>query len=429
MEYGCGKTLRRYFINKEIKIVFFSLIITLLLALGVFLIGINVTLNNISTNVVKENVEMAGKLVEEYPQLEDRIADIIKEPSTDNHIKKGTEILSQYGYKEDMSFKLQNSINSVYTKSIIEIIAAFIVLAIILLSIVFLGFSKIYSKIERTTYIIQKVIDGDFSYDLKEDGEEFFDVFGNEFNKMSNYLKLNIDNLKREKIFLKNIIEDISHQLKTPVATLIAANDIMAVETDMPMETRTYFIERSKKQLERIEWLVRNLLKLAMLDAGIIIFNKSKAHVMTMIKKAISSIEYLREDKNISIHINENIEDSCFFGDANWTGEAILNIVKNSIEHTPENGKIVIDIEQMKLLTTITISDNGEGIEADEITKIFERFHKCKSKYKDDSVGIGLSLSKRIIDGQDGAITVQSQKGQGSSFSIILANQGCSHFL
>ena len=213
MDYGCGKTLRRYFINKEIKIVFFSLIVTLVLALGVFLIGINGVLNNISTNVVKENVGMAGKLVEEYPQLEDRIADIIKEPATDKHIKKGREILSQYGYKEDMSFKLQNLINGVYTKSIIEIIAAFIVLAIILLSIVFLGFSKIYSKIEKTTYIIQKVIDGNFSYNLKEDGEEFFDIFGNEFNKMSNCLKLNIDNLKKEKVFLKNIIEDISHQM------------------------------------------------------------------------------------------------------------------------------------------------------------------------------------------------------------------------
>lgn len=426
MEYGCGKTLRRYFINKEIKIAFFSLIITLALALGVFLIGVNGILSNISENIARENIGMAGKLVEEYPQLEERIADIIKKPATDNHIKKGTEILSKYGYKEDMSFKLQSSINSVYTKSIIEIIVAFIVLAIILIIIIFLGLSKIYSKIEKTTYIIQKVIEGDFSYKLKEDGEEFFDIFGNEFNKMSNCLKLNIENLKKEKVFLKNIIEDISHQLKTPVATLIAANDIMAVETDMPMETRAYFIERSKKQLERIEWLVRNLLKLAMLDAGIIIFNKSKVYVMTMIKKAISSIEYLREDKNISIHINENIEDSCFFGDGNWTGEAILNIVKNSIEHTPENGKVVIDIEQMKLLTTIIISDNGEGIENEELTKIFERFHKCKSKYKDDSVGIGLSLSKRIIEGQGGAITVQSKIGKGSSFSIILANQSTS---
>lgn len=423
MEYGCGKTLRRYFINSEIKVTFLSLIITLILALGIFLIGLNEILSNISANVAKENIEMTGKLVEKYPQLEDSIADIIKEQATADHIKKGTEILSTYGYKENMSYKLQNPIVSVYNKSTIKIIIAFIVLAIILLIIVFLGFSKIYSKIEKTTYIIQKVIDGDFSYNLKDDGEELFDILGNEFNKMSNCLKLNIKNLKKEKIFLKNIIEDISHQLKPPVATLIAANDIMAVETDMVMETRTYFIERSKKQLERIEWLVRNLLKLAMLDAGIIIFNKSNVHVVTMIKKAISSIEYLREEKNISIHINENLLDSYFYGDENWTSEAILNIVKNSIEHTSNKGRVVIDIEQMKLLTTITISDNGEGIEPKEITKIFERFHKCKSKYKDDSVGIGLSLSKRIIEGQDGAITVESKKGQGSSFSIILANQ------
>lgn len=422
MEYGCRKSLSRHFINKEIKFTFLNVIIILILFLVIFFIGLNGLLSSISKNVVKENIEMTGKLVERYPELESCIVDIAKEPPTDNHIKKGTEILSQYGYKKDMSYKLQNSIKDVYTKSFLEIIGTFIILAVILLIIVFVGFSKIYSKIEKTTYIIQKVIDGDFSHKIEDNGEEVFDILGSEFNKMANCLKLNIDNLKKEKIFLKNIIEDISHQLKTPVATLIAANDIMAVETDMPMETRIYFIERSRKQLERIEWLVKNLLKLAMLDAGIIVFDKSKVHALTVIKKAISAIEYLREDKNISIHIKENILNSHFHGDANWTGEAILNIVKNSIEHTPENGGIVIYIEETKLITTITISDTGEGIAQDQITKIFDRFHKCKSKYKDDSVGIGLSLSKRIIEGQDGIITVKSKIDYGSSFNIILKN-------
>lgn len=423
MGYGCSQNMKRYFINKEIRVTFVSLILTLILALGIFIIGLNGVLSNISTNIVKENIEITGKLVEKYPQLEESIIETINEPTTNNHIEKGKRLLNQYGYKEEMTFKLQKPINSLYTREILEIVIYFVVLAISILIIVFFGFSKVYSKIEETTYTIQKVTDGDFSYNLKEDGEEFFDVLGNQFNKMSNCLKLNIDNLKKEKVFLKNIIEDISHQLKTPVATLIAANDIMIDETDMPVETRTYFIERSKKQLERIEWLVRNLLKLAMLDAGIIIFNKSKVNAVNTIKRAISSIEYLREDKNISININENVPDSYFYGDANWTGEAILNIVKNSIEYTQENGKVIINIEQMKLLTTINISDNGEGIDPEEITKIFERFHKCKSKYKDDSVGIGLSLSKRIIEGQDGTITVESQKGKGSSFSIVLLNQ------
>lgn len=423
MGYGCSQNMKRYFINKEIRVTFVSLILTLILALGIFIIGLNGVLSSISTNVVKENIQITGKLVEKYPQLEGSIIETINEPTRANHIEKGKKLLNQYGYKEDMSFKFQKPINSLYTKAILEIVIYFVVLAISILIIVFFGFSKVYSKIEKTTYTIQKVIDGDFSYNLKEDGEEFFDVLGNQFNKMSNCLKLNIDNLKKEKVFLKNIIEDISHQLKTPVATLIAANDIMIDETDMPVETRTYFIESSKKQLERIEWLVRNLLKLAMLDAGIIIFNKSKVNAVNTIKRAISSIEYLREDKNISININENVPDSYFYGDANWTGEAILNIVKNSIEHTQENGEVIISIEQMKLLTTINISDNGEGIAPEEITKIFERFHKCKSKYKDDSVGIGLSLSKRIIEGQDGTITVESRKGKGSSFSIVLLNQ------
>jgi signal transduction histidine kinase len=420
VEYGCSKTINRYLSNSEIKLTFLNIIIAVVLVLGIFLIGFNVLLHNISASIVRENIEVTGKLIEKYPQLEDNIAEVIKEPTTAQHIIKGREVLSQYGYKEDMSFEFQNSINSVYRKSIVEIVIVFIVLGSLLLSIVFFGFSKIYSKVDKTTYIMEKITEGNFSFSLKDDGEEIFDVFGCEFNKMSNCFKLNIDKLKKEKVFLKNIIEDISHQLKTPISTLIAANDIMAAETDMSEKTRKYFIERSKKQLERIEWLVRNMLKLAMLDAGIIVFNKSKVNIVSMIKKAISSIDYLREEKSISIHINENITNSYFLGDANWTGEAILNIVKNSIEHTPNNGQVVIDIEQMKLLTKITIYDNGEGIEPDEITKIFERFHKCKSKYKDDSVGIGLSLSKRIIEGQDGVITVQSKIGQGSSFSIIL---------
>lgn len=425
MEHGSIKTLKRYLINKEIKVTFIGLMISLIIALGVFLAGLNAILCEINNKVVKQNIEIAGKLVERYPQLEDKLIETINQEATAEQIKKGTDLLSKYGYKENMSYKLQTSTISIYGEWTVKITAAFVVFAIAVFILVFLGFAKIYSQIEKITYIIQKIIDGDFSYKLKADGEECFDLFGNEFNKMSNCLKLNIDNLKREKIFLKNTIEDISHQLKTPVATLIAANDIMSVEIDMDVETRTYFIDRSKKQLERIEWLVKSLLKLAMLDAGIIAFNKAKVNLRQVIEKAAGAVEYIRESKNITIQFNENIKESYFYGDINWTCEAILNIIKNGLEHTPWNGQIVIEVQQMKLLTSITISDNGEGIEADELTKIFERFHKCRSNYKEDSVGIGLSLSKKIIDGQGGTITVQSKKGEGSSFNIIFPHGLC----
>ena len=186
---------------------------------------------------------------------------------------------------------------------------------------------------------------------------------------------------------------------------------------DLDKEKRIEFLDKTSAQLSRMEWLIKSMLKLAKVEAKVIEFKTEKVNIDELIRKSISPMIIPMELKNIAISINGK-EDASYTGDIEWSAEAITNIIKNCVEHTPDNGQIEINYEENPIYSEIVIKDNGEGIDKKDLPNIFKRFYKGKNS-KSDSVGIGLAMAKSIVESQNGTIYVKSKKGVGSEFHII----------
>lgn len=196
----------------------------------------------------------------------------------------------------------------------------------------------------------------------------------------------------------------------------------MSVMTDLisdqnlPPDKRLEFTKNIRSQLERLEWLVASLLKLSKIDAGTIEFKKEQFNVKKLICNATEPLLIPIEIKEQTLEITGD-ENAQFVGDFNWSSEAVTNIVKNCIEHTSVGGRIMIDFHETSLYTIIQVTDNGEGIDKSDLPYIFNRFYKSKDAGK-ESIGIGLAMSKSILENQDGTIEAISEKNKGTQFII-----------
>lgn len=399
--------------NEEFRSVIIKLIIYQIIfaILGFFIL--NFFMNKFNEKIIERDMALVGKVTENYPELRNDIIPIITKEPTPENVILGQSILSEYGYIENLDKSYQPLLRGL-TPKLQFIISLFI------LSLIFpLGFlikseySKIYSKVQQLSSASEKVVEGDFSIYLSEEGEGDFNILNHQFNQMANRLENSLDILKREKIFLKNMISDISHQLKTPLSSLRILNDLMIDDDNMEIDTRDNFLEKSKQQIDRMEWLIVNLLKVARIEAGSIEFKKEKVLLKDSLDIALTTLEPKLGNQDIEIKGNLN---AFFYGDKDWTGEALINIIKNAAEHG--RGKIDIDIDETPLFSTIKVKDKGEGIDEKHLLHIFERFYKISSDIKPESIGIGLNLAKLIVESQDGTISVESKKDVGTEFVI-----------
>ena len=220
----------------------------------------------------------------------------------------------------------------------------------------------------------------------------------------------------KEKTQLSDSIADISHQIKTPITSIRIMLDNIKENPQMDEATKNEFINDISNQVDWISSLVISLLKLARLDAGVIELNRQEIKVEELVQNVVRNLAILLEVKNVSVEVN--IPDGAvFFGDYSWQLEALTNIVKNSIEHSRENSKIYIIAESNNFFLKIIVKDEGNGILKEDIKHIFDRFYKSKNS-SEDSIGIGLSLAKSIIEKDNGYIEVTSKLEKGTEFEI-----------
>jgi len=233
---------------------------------------------------------------------------------------------------------------------------------------------------------------------------------------------LNAHAIKEQKVkeFLKGTISDISHQLKTPLAALNIYNGLLQDETEDIAAMREFAI-KSEKEIDRIEILVQNLLKITKLDAGYIIIEKSPENVTAMINDIYQHFEFRvnSEQKTILLKGSDNIELFC---DRDWITEAISNIVKNALDHTDSGCQISIEWKRLPVVIQITIRDNGTGIHPEDINHIFKRFYRSSFSKDTQGIGLGLPLAKAIVEAHNGNITVESALGKGSIFVLSFLN-------
>ena len=272
---------------------------------------------------------------------------------------------------------------------------------------------KRYADIAELDAYLVKVLAGAEVPDITDQQEGELSILKNNIYKATTTLNYQKELLANDKKALSDAIADISHQLKTPLTSMMVMNDLLGSEDDP--EKRAEFLRTQSGQLDRMNWLVQTLLKLSKIDAGTIVMKPEELLAKPLITEVIKPFEVQMDIKNIACGIS--VGDTVIKCDRNWTIEALQNIVKNCIEHMEEGGRLDISCEETNLFTQIEIRDTGCGIAEEDIPHIFERFYKGKNAGK-DSVGIGLALAKSIMEGQHGDILVSSKEGEGTGFKV-----------
>ncbi|CAM3988527.1 sensor histidine kinase [Lederbergia lenta] len=277
-----------------------------------------------------------------------------------------------------------------------------------------------YHEIEKLSSYLRQISAGDYTLDVRDNEEGELSILKSEMYKVTLMLSEQGSLLRQDKIHLTNAISDISHQLKTPLTSMMVMADLLS-DTNLPETKKTEFTRNIRIQLERIEWLVSSLLKLSKIDAGTAQFKKESIVVEKLIQKALEPILIPLDIKEQTVSIKGD-DTVTFIGDLNWTAEAVINILKNCVEHTREGGAIDILYSANPLFTEIVITDNGKGIAEEDIRHIFKRFYKGKNA-SDGSIGIGLAMAHSIITSQNGDIDVRSDKESGTQFRVKFYKQ------
>lgn len=353
-----------------------------------------------------------GTVVQKYPQAETQVVRDLSAPDA-LAISLGQQVLERYGLQE-----LSGAQRGIGAGLLLRLLLA----GVGLVGLLCAGFVLLLVRYQRavaaqvaglSAYLCQ-LDAGDYALDVRDNGEGSFSLLKNDLYKVTVRLREQAEMLQKDKTALSNLITDISHQIKTPLTSLGVLADLLA--EDPPEADRRAFVERLRAQLGRIQWLVTALLKLARLDAGTAAFKSEPVEVRRLIERALEPLQIPLEIKKQHLEVHGDA-DASYTGDLNWSAEALTNVVKNCVEHTPEGGKIEIAYTTNALYAEITVSDNGEGIASADLPNIFNRFYRGTNAAQ-NSVGIGLALAKAIFTAQGGDITVRSQRGVGTSFAI-----------
>lgn len=321
----------------------------------------------------------------------------------------------------DRELRIILIVSSVLT-AVLSIICAFfskicavlcLALGIILIIIFTVVTKQRYKNLNDLNDYLSLVCKGIYDMNIDDNTEGELSILKNNLYKVITLLQSQNEYLKNDKLYLADSIADISHQLKTPLTSMMVMCELL--ENEENPEKRQEFVSVINNQLSKMKWLITNILKISKLDADATEFKRDEVSILSVLDDSLKPFALTAELKNVAIQNHTN--DFVFNGDESWTVEAVSNIVKNCLEHTNDGGKITIVSESTNLYNKLTISDNGCGIAEEDLPHIFERFYHGKNSSK-DSVGIGLALAKTVFEKENASVTVESKQGRGSVFEI-----------
>ncbi len=271
-----------------------------------------------------------------------------------------------------------------------------------------------YRKIAEISRKIDRALHGEESFAEEDFNEGELAILHSELQKLVIRLREQTEALTAEKVRLSESIADISHQLRTPMTTINLIISFLR-EPALEPEKRFEYARELSLSAARIDGLVTSLLKMARIDAGTVEFQKRKIPVSQAVERASSPFAVLLDVKRQQLVTD--CGNASFEGDLFWTAEAVGNLIKNCIEHTPEEGTISIAASENPLFTEIIIKDSGSGFCEEDLPHLFERFYRGKNA-AEDSIGIGLALARAIISEQNGTIKARNSPDGGAMFEI-----------
>lgn len=339
----------------------------------------------------------------DYPKITDK--EIIK--IINNDTLKTNDFFNKYGIDvNNKSILIKNDRD--YHK-FLAINLSFLTITVVILLIIYIRYNyKKEKDIKDIIKCIEQINKKNYEIQIDSISEDELSILKNEIYKTTIMLKEAAENSSKDKLNLKKSLEDISHQLKTPLTSILVMLDNIIEDSNMEEKIRNDFIVDIKRNVLNINFLVQSLLKLSKFDANTVHFVKQENDLKTIVEESIKNVSTLCDLRNINIKLNIK-ENSKIICDDKWQIEALTNIIKNAIEHSKNNSNIIINIKNNNVYSMIEVIDFGEGIAKKDIKHIFERFYKCKNT-KTDSIGIGLALAKTIIEEDKGTISVESNK-------------------
>lgn len=395
--------------TKQKRNLFISMIVLLMAIILLTIFTIYDIQKNYKESLYAYTNQVIAKIVEEYPEQEEEIVQkiFLNNQEDDENIE---DILSKYGFSNE-NIDIGNTQFQIIDK-VILLFAIFFSIAILgVICIYALYIRKQNKKLKELDAYCKEILKGNYIIDLKEQDESDFSKLKNDIYDMTIMLKEKNSLLEKNNKAIERLIADISHQLKTPLTSLNLINDILY--TDLPEEKKKEFLDSSQKELEKINWLIKTVLNIAKLDSKTLILDKKNENAYYLCLEVKNNFKAMCEIHHANIEIISNKEESINC-DKKWTIEAMNNIVKNAIEHGAKT--ITIQLEENTMYTKVSIKDDGEGIDKEDLGHIFDRFYKAKNS-KENSLGIGLAFCKSIIRNQDGDIRVKSSKKEKDTWT------------
>lgn len=408
--------------NKEVlkKYIIFTIVV-----FAIFMIILAIV-NHIQYSSYNRNSNLAinqiiNNIKKSYPETD--INEIIQILNNDN--LEQTDFLKEYGINIDKDTAILS--NQQDSKLLLIINCSILLTLLIVIICIFVKYNKGQNKkISEITKYIEDINRGIYTLSIQENSEDELSILKNELYKITVMLREQSENSIKDKMQLKKSLEDISHQLKTPLTSITIMLDNLLDNPNMDVDIRNDFIKSIYREISNINFFIQALLKLSKFDANTIKFNRKEEKIRDVIEQAQQNMETLCDLRKIKIEVIPDFGQAPFRNpevvcDIKWQVEAITNIIKNCVEHSESGTKISIKYGKNDLYSEILIEDQGSGIDSEDLKHIFERFYKGKNSRK-DSVGIGLSLAKTIIEKDNGYITVESEIGKGSKFCIRYLN-------
>lgn len=354
---------------------------------------------------------LIGSLIEEYPELDE--AEILALLQNERNAPEGEAFLEKYGYYGNMFY---SAASGRFARAAFACVLAGSAGTFLCCGGVKLLHDRARRReIEDLTDYLKQIGRGADTLKIGENDEGELSKLRNEIYKLTVLLRETAAESEKHSRALSTSLADISHQIRTPLTAANVLLDNVATSPDMPAATWAEFISEARGRLRLISDLCVTLLQLSKFDSGTVELHPAQITARQVIDAALGNLSVLMDIRNVSPVCRGDL-DAVFTADLRWQTEAITNILKNAVEHSPENSEILIEAENSGLFLSVRITDRGEGIDKEDLPHIFDRFYKAKNAGQ-DSFGVGLSLAKAVIEKDNGTLRAVSEKGKGSAFT------------
>ncbi len=386
----------------KLKRLIIKLIITIILVLTIFSALSWLEYKMYTKNYNAKLNGIMEKLEEEYPNL--KKSDVLQILNS----KSSASLFLEYNIKPDDSLILAN--DKLYFSFLIINCGFFLLIFFLIFFFIFKYHQAKEKDIKELTHYLKQINQKNYNLDISKISEDELSILKQEIYKTTVMLKESAENSLQDKKNLKKYLEDISHQIKTPLTSILIILDNLMDKDQMAKETYQEFIKDAKREVTNINNLISSLLTLSQFDVNAISYEPKKVKVSTLLETSLKNVLPLFDLKNINLEIkgNVNIKINC---DLRYQKQALTNILKNSVEHSNYGGTIKITYKENHIYTKLVIENTGQEIPKKDIPHVFERFYQGENA-KEGSSGIGLALAKTIINKDNGTIMVESFQGK-----------------